>query len=84
MSADQATEQTPQQIAVDSDGFKAATRRGVVAAIVLAVLSIIEYYIADVMENPLWPLLPFVLLKAWVILDTFMHIRAVFRPDGDH
>jgi cytochrome c oxidase subunit IV len=64
---------------------KIAIRKGVMAAIYLAVLSVIEYFISIGLENPLRVslLLPFVALKGWIILDSFMHIKAVFGK-GDH
>ena len=64
---------------------KSAIRKGVMAAIYLAVLSVIEYFISVGLENPLRVslLLPFVALKGWIILDSFMHIKVVFGK-GDH
>jgi cytochrome c oxidase subunit IV len=63
---------------------KFAIRKGVMAAIYLAVLSVIEYFISIGLENPLRVslLLPFVALKGWIILDSFMHIKAVFGKGG--
>jgi hypothetical protein len=29
-------------------------------------------------------LLPFVVVKGWLILDAFMHVRAVFHSGDDH
>jgi len=75
---------TVEQVAVDPDAFNKATRRGVIAAILLAILSIVEYIIAVEVAQPLWPLLPFVILKGWIILDAFMHVRAVFGSGGSH
>jgi hypothetical protein len=72
---------TTQQQAIDSEGLKKATRRGIIAAVILAVLTVIEYFIATGVENPLLPLLPFVFLKGWIILDTFMHVRALWSDD---
>ena len=72
---------TTQQQAIDSEGLKKATRRGIIAAVILAVLTVIEFFIATGLENPLLPLLPFVLLKGWIILDTFMHVRALSSDD---
>ncbi len=74
---------TTEQVAVDQEAMRAATRKGLVAAAVLAVLTIIEFFVAISFENPLLPLMPFVILKGWIILDTFMHVRAVFG-EGDH
>jgi hypothetical protein len=72
---------TTQQQAIDSEGLKKATRRGIIAAVILAVLTVIEFFVATGIENPLLPLLPFVLLKGWIILDTFMHVRALWSDD---
>lgn len=58
-------------------------RRGVVAALLLAVLSIVEYIVATQLDNPTWYLVPFVLVKAAVILDVFMHVRA-WNAEGAH
>lgn len=72
---------TTEQLTVDREGLKKATRRGIVAALIIAVLSVIEYFIAVEVTNPLWPLMPFVLAKGWIILDTFMHVRALWSDD---
>jgi hypothetical protein len=72
---------TTQQQAIDSEGLKKATRRGIIAAVILGVLTVIEFFVATGLENPLLPLLPFVLLKGWIILDTFMHVRALWSDD---
>ncbi|MCL1587776.1 MAG: hypothetical protein M3092_05120 [Actinomycetia bacterium] len=78
MTTDQ---QTTDKQAIDSENLKKATRRGVIAAVILAVLTVIEFFVATGVENPLLPLLPFVLLKGWIILDTFMHVRALWSDD---
>jgi len=72
-----------EQLTIDSDGLKKASRKGLIAAGLLAVLTVIEYFVAIGLEDPLLALLPFVALKGWIILDTFMHVRAVFG-EGDH
>ncbi len=72
-----------EQLTIDSEGLKKASRKGLIAAGLLAVLTIIEYFIAVGVEDPLLALLPFVVLKGWIILDTFMHVRAVFGTE-DH
>lgn len=74
---------TVEQVEIDREGLKKATRKGIIAVVLLAILSLAEFYIAVSVDQPLVPLLPFVLLKGWIILDSFMHIRAVFG-DGDH
>ena len=72
---------TIDQVAIDDDAIRKATRKGVVAALILAVLTVVEYLVATSIENPLLPLLPFVALKGWIILDVFMHVRALWSDD---
>lgn len=72
---------TSNQLAVDHDALKKATRKGVIAALILAVLTVIEFYIAVEVEDPLFALMPFLVAKGWIILDSFMHIRALFSED---
>ncbi len=72
---------TANQLALDHDALKKATRRGVIAALLLAVLTVVEFYVAINLENPLFALMPFILAKGWIILDSFMHIRALFSED---
>ena len=75
---------TTQEVSIDSEALKKATKKGVIAAVLLAVLTIIEYFVAIGVEEPLLALLPFVAIKGWIILDAFMHIRAVFHDGEDH
>lgn len=72
---------TTEQQTINREGLRKATRKGIVAAVMIAILSVIEYIIAVEVANPLWPLMPFVLLKGWIILDTFMHVRALWSDD---
>ena len=78
MTTDQ---QTTDEQTIDHENLKKATRKGIIAAVILAVLTVIEFFIATGVENPLLPLLPFVFLKGWIILDTFMHVRALWSDD---
>jgi hypothetical protein len=75
---------TTEQVAIDQQALNKATKKGVMAALLLAVLTIIEYFVAISVEQPLLPLLPFVIVKGWIILDAFMHVRAVFHAGDDH
>jgi len=74
---------TREQVVVDNESMRKAIRKGVIAALLLAVLTVIEFFVAVGVEEPLIPLLPFLALKGWIILDSFMHVRAVFS-DGEH
>ena len=73
---------TTEMVAIEKENLAKATKKGLIAAVVLAVLTIVEFFVAAGFEEPLWPLLPFVALKGWIILDSFMHIRALFHPEG--
>ena len=83
MTTDQQSvdEQTTDEQTIDHENLKKATRRGIIAAVILGVLTIIEFFVATEIANPLLPLMPFVVLKGWIILDTFMHIRALWSDD---
>lgn len=74
---------TVEQVVVDNEAMRKAIRKGVIAAVLLGVLTVIEFFVAIGLEEPLIALLPFIALKGWIILDSFMHIRAVFS-DGEH
>ena len=74
---------TTEELTIDSEALKKATRKGLIAAALLAVLTVIEFFVAVGLDDPLLALLPFVALKGWIILDAFMHVRAVFG-EGDH
>lgn len=71
----------------DADALKARYKkmvtRGIAAALLLAALSLAEYYVAIEIDDPTWPLMPFIVIKGWVVLDTFMHVRAL-RNEGAH
>lgn len=73
---------TTELVPIDREGLRKTTRKGLIAAALLAVLTVIEYFIAIGIDDPLLALLPFVVLKGWIILDAFMHVRQVFREGG--
>jgi hypothetical protein len=72
---------TTEKVAVDHEGLRALRRKGIIAALLLTVLTVIEYFVAIGLDDPLLALIPFVLLKGWIILDTFMHVRALWGDD---
>lgn len=59
-------------------------RLGRRVAVWLAALTVVEYVIAINVDTLVivW-LLPFVAAKGWLILDYFMHLRALWRG-GEH
>lgn len=63
--------------------YKVVIRKGVIAAILLAVLSVAEYALAKEVDNATWYMVPFMIFKGLVILDVFMHVRAL-RGEGAH
>ena len=71
-------------VAIDRENLAKATKRGLIAAALLAVFTVVEYVIAIEVAEPLIPLLIFVALKGWIILDSFMHVRAVFQNGDGH
>jgi hypothetical protein len=62
----------------------ARLRQGWIVIAVLALLSLVEYFVAAGVEHALLWLLPLTLAKAWLILDRFMHVKAVFSPGEEH
>lgn len=75
---------TTEQVAIDREALSKATRKGLLGAFWLTVMTIGEFIIFHIGDGEpwlLWALLPFVLLKGWIILDTFMHIRALWGDD---
>ncbi len=66
-----------------TDDFAARVQRGLLVAVGLAVLTIIEYIIAVGIDDPLIWLLPFAIAKGALIMEYFMHLSAVFG-DGEH
>jgi Prokaryotic Cytochrome C oxidase subunit IV len=75
---------TTAEVAIDRVGLKKAKRKGFVGAIWLAVLTLIEFGVYFALIHSDYrtiALIPFVLAKAWIILDIFMHIRALWGED---
>jgi len=68
-----------ESVAVSSDLELLAARRavGLRAALLLGALTVVEYVLAISLARPLLVLLPFAVAKGWVILDAFMHVRAL-------
>mgnify|MGYP005837822693 CR=1 FL=1 len=61
----------------------AAVRKGVIIAVVLAVLTLIEFVVGLVFPNPLI-LLTLAVLKAVIVIQFFMHVSRVFAREGGH
>lgn len=66
-----------------ADGKKAAMRRGNIVLLALALLTIVEFYVA--LHSPSTVLLLLVsLLKAAVVVWVFMHIYRLWRGEEEH
>ena len=75
---------TTQQVPLDRTKLNKAYRHGLWGAFWLTVLTIGEFIIFAVGDGTTWgslALVPFIVLKAWVILDVFMHIKALWSSD---
>ncbi len=61
--------------------------RGLFIITLLAVLTILEFVVAIVIDDSLGLILgltPFALAKAWLILHYFMHVYKLWRGEEDH
>ena len=70
-------------VATTDDEYARRVTIGLLVALALVVLSIIEYIIAVGVDNPLIWLTPFVLAKGALILEYFMHFSVALRG-GEH
>ena len=72
------------EVPVDEAGFRKAAIKGLWGAFWLTVLTIGEFIVFTIGDGESWltvALMPFIFLKAWIILDIFMHIRALWGDD---
>lgn len=63
--------------------YRAKVRLGLLVAFGLAVLSVVEYFVAAAVDNPIWWLIPFMLAKGWLILEYFMHVSDLRHGNGE-
>ena len=61
-----------------------ALTRGVVVFIILAILTVIEYFLAGLGLSAIVFLVLIALAKAGLVLWYFMHLPRVFRSEGGH
>lgn len=52
-----------------------ARRRGIAVFGALGVLTLLEWWVSRVLPVPILGLVPLALAKAWLILDSFMHVK---------
>lgn len=62
---------------------KAENRRNISVALVLAVLTAVEFWLALNLDDPMVPLLIVALVKAALIVQYFMHVYRL-RREEDH
>lgn len=62
----------------------AAYRQGVIVFIVLAILTVIEFFVSSAFNGSAVLLLIIALLKAGIIVNFFMHIYRLWRTEEDH
>lgn len=60
-----------------------AYRASILTAIILAVLTVIEYFVALVTPSAIILLL-MGLLKAYFVVVNFMHVARLWKPEGEH
>ena len=61
----------------------AAYRQSVIVAIVLAVLTIIEYFVAVEFESAILLML-IALFKAVLVIRYYMHVQRLWQPEEEH
>ncbi len=62
-------------------------QQGYIVAILLAVLTVVEYIFAVQFDNELVKFLGLsgaALVKAWMIIAYFMHFMRIFKTEGAH
>lgn len=78
-----ADEQPEQTETVEGSAYRAKVELGLIVAVALAILTLIEYFIAVEVENPTIWLVPFAVAKGALILEFFMHFSSIVEGD-DH
>lgn len=60
-----------------------AYRASIMTAIILAVLTVIEYFVALITPSAIILLL-LGLFKAYFVVVNFMHVARLWKPEGEH
>lgn len=66
------------------DRKAAVYRQGVIVFLVLAVLTIFEFFVSITFDGTPVILLIIAFVKAGIIVNFFMHIYRLWRPEEDH
>ena len=62
---------------------RSAYLRSLMVALSLAVLTIMEYYAAILLDS--WPLLLLMaILKAFIVVIAYMHVSRLWKPEEEH
>jgi len=65
-----------------NDKKAAAYRKGVITLAILAVLTLIEYFLAVGLESSTVPLIIIAIIKVAIIVQSFMHISRLWSEEG--
>ena len=65
-----------------SEKKAAAYRLGIITAIILAVLTVVEYVVSVSLNGSVAFLMIIALIKAGVIVQNFMHIARIWREES--
>lgn len=79
VAADHAATRSKEEL---DTGHRRAVRRGLGAAVALAVISVIEYFVAQEVHDPTWYMVPFMVVKGGIILEIFMHVGDLWKKEA--
>jgi len=65
-----------------NDKKAAAYRKGVITLGILAVLTLVEYFVAVGLESATVPLIIIAIVKVAIIVQSFMHISNLWSEEG--
>ncbi len=63
------------------DGFAAKELLGWSVAAGLLLATLVEYFVAIKIDDPLWWLMPFIIIKGALIIEYFMHFTGLFNSE---
>jgi len=67
-----------------SDMNKTAYRLGITVLVVLAILTVIEFVIATANISWTWIIFFIAILKAWFVIQNYMHLPRLFKDGEEH
>ena len=63
---------------------RSAYKVGVTVLVILAVLTVIEFTVASFNFNWTWLMFGIALLKAWFVVQNYMHLPRLFKQEEGH